>query len=231
MDSAPRILTILRSRHLIIRDVPYKRTGMSDKYSPNPLSIKLLGSIVDLISCGEKVEHSFQTGPKIVLKLKTGELYFDSLLNLDTDGSIYFAQDGQGQYQTSIQNSDGTPIDSNSVPYFVLPEHGFYQQFGIRLGDVAAVIYLDKIEFAVFADEYGHQHLEEQLGEGSIALHRALGHETISAEGKLIDEAIEQDVITIIFPGSGIKHNAQTPEKIREIGSRRFVEMGGVLPS
>lgn len=199
-------------------------------YKPNLLSRKRLGAIVDLLKRAEKVEHSFQTNPKAVLKLEGGELYFDSLLNLDTDGSIYFSQDGQGQNATSIQNSDGSPIDADAVPYFVLPEHGFYQQFGIKLGDVAAVIYRDKIEFAVFADQYGHQHLEEQLGEGSIALHRFLGHETITPDGQLIDEAIDGDVITIVFPNSGIEGKPQTPEKIREIGRRHFLALGGTLP-
>ncbi len=81
----------------------------------------------------------------------------------------------------------------------------------------------------MFADEYGHQHLEEQLGEGSIALHRALGHETVTTDGKLIDEAIDGDVITIVFPRSGIEGEAQTPEKIREIGRRVFLALGGNL--
>ena len=199
-----------------------------NEYSPNRSSKKLLGSIVDLVKRAEKVEHSFQTAPKAVLKLEGGELYFDSLLNLDTDGSIYYAQDAQGQSCTSIQNADGSPVDADSVPYFVLPQHGFYQQFGIKLGDVAAVIYRNKIEFAVFADEYGGQDAEEQLGEGSIRLHRALGHETI-IDGKLIDEGIESDVITIVFPDSGIEDDPQTPEKIREIGEKHFLALGGNL--
>lgn len=198
------------------------------EYTPDLLSVKRLGAIVDLIKRAEKIERLFQTEPKAVLKLEGGELYFDSLLNLDTDGSIYYAQDAQGQNRTSIENADGSPVDADVVPYFVLPERGFYQQFGIKLGDVAAVIYRGKIEFAVFADEYGHQHLEEQLGEGSIALHRALGHETIVG-GKLIDEAIDGDVITIVFPGSGIEGKPQTPEKIREIGRRLFLALGGNL--
>jgi hypothetical protein len=125
------------------------------RYKPNSLSIERLGAIVDLLERAEKIEYSFQTLPKVVLKLEGGQVYFDSLLNLDTDGSVYYAQDGQGQLQTSIQNPDGSPIDADMVPYFVLPECGFYQQFGIKLGDIAAVIYRDKIEFAVFADEYG----------------------------------------------------------------------------
>ncbi len=200
------------------------------KYKPDPSSAERLGKIIDLLPDAENIEHSFQTNPKAVLKLRGGELYYDSLLNLDTDGSIYYAQDGQGQNQTSLQNADGSPVDADTVPYFVLPEHGFYQQFGIKLGDVAAVIYCDKIAFAVFADQYGHQHLEEQIGEGSIALHRLLGHETITPDGKLIDEAIDGDVITIVFPGSGIEGDAQTPEKIRQTGEKLFTSLGGNLP-
>lgn len=201
------------------------------RYKPDSLSIERLGAIVNLLESAEKIKHSFQTLPKAVLKLEGGELYFDTLLNLDTDGSVYYAQDGQGQLQTSIQNPDGSPVDADSVPYFVLPERGFYQQFGIKLGDVAAVIYRDKIEFAVFADEYGGQDAEEQLGEGSIALHRALGHETITREGRLVDEAIDADVITIVFPASGVEGNPQTPEKIRQIGRRLFLALGGNLPN
>lgn len=200
------------------------------RYKPDSSSRARLGAIVDLLERAEEIEHSFQTSPKAVLKLEGGQLYFDSLLNLDTDGSVYYAQDGQGQPQTSIENADGSPVDADSVPYFVLPEREFYQQFGIKLGDVAAVIYRDKIEFAVFADEYGHQHLEEQLGEGSIALHRSLGHETI-IDGELIDEAIDGEVITIVFPASGIEGEAQTPEKIRRIGKRLFLALGGTLPA
>ena len=200
------------------------------KYSPNIFSKTLLGEILGLLNRAERIEHIFATEPKAILKLAGGELYFDSLLNLDTDGSIYYAQDAQGQNRTSIENADGSPIDSDAVPYFVLPEKNFYQRFDIKLGDVAAIIYRDKIEFAVFADEYGHQHLEEQLGEGSIALHRALGHETI-INGKLIDEAIDKDVITIVFPASGIENDPQTPAKIRATGKRLFLALGGNLPN
>ena len=199
-------------------------------YKPDSLSLGRLGTITELLQTAETIEHSFQTNPKAVLKLEGGELYYDSVLNLDTDGSGYFSLDPTGQAETSIETDDGSPVDSNSVPFFVLPERGFYQQFGIKLGDVAAVIYQDKIEFAVFADEYGCQDEEEQLGEGSIALHRSLGHETITGNGKLINEAIDCDVITIVFPGSGIKENPQTPEKIREIGKRYFLALGGTLP-
>jgi len=115
-------------------------------------------------------------------------------------------------------------VDANKVPYFVLPCHGFCEKFGIRLGDIAAVIYRDHIEFAVFAD-CGPAH---KLGEGSIALHRSLGHETVFA-GKLHNDGIDSGVITIVFPGSGKTDNPQTPHAVRRIGRMLFSALGGSL--
>jgi glycosyl hydrolase group 75 (putative chitosanase) len=91
---------------------------------------------------------------------------------------------------------------------------------GIRLGDVAAVIYGDKLEFAVFGDVGP----STKLGEGSIALHRALGHEVIH-NGKFLDEAIDSGVTTIVFPHSG-NGTPQTPERIREIGRAALRRLG-----
>jgi hypothetical protein len=62
-------------------------------------------------------------------------------------------------------------------------------------------------------------------------LPRSLGHETITPEGRLVDEAIEADVITIVFPGSGVCGFPSTPEKIRQIGGRLFLALGGTLPN
>jgi hypothetical protein len=56
-----------------------------------------------------------------------------------------------------------------------------------------------------------------------------LGHETIRG-GKLHDEAIDAEVITIVFPGSGDIHTPQTPEKNRDIGKPLFTALGGTMP-
>ena len=197
------------------------------EYQPPAASLGRLGTITQKLAAAAKVEFPFDTHPKAVLQLASGELFYESRLTLDTDGSVFASQDPTGDSQTSIQNADGTPVDADAIPYFVLPEKNFYQQFGIRLGDIAAVIYRDKIAFAVFADEYGDQQTEEQLGEGSIALHRLLGHETITADGRLINEGIDSGVITIVFPGSGREDDPQTPAKINEIGKKLFKALGG----
>lgn len=193
-------------------------------YQPPPASAGRLGGIVDLLGHATVVNHHFDKGGKAIFKLPGGQLYYDSLLDLDSDGSRFATVDQTGQTDTTLHQPDGKPVDADAVPFFVLPGGGFENEFGIHLGDVAAVIFRDKIEFAVFADRGP----KKKLGEGSIALHRSLGHETIR-HGKFHDEAIDRDVITIVFPGSG-DHTPQTPERIREIGRRLFTELGGKLP-
>ena len=170
-----------------------------------------------------KLSRLVKMGGDHIYLLPGGELYFDAPLALDTDGSVYAKQDPTGDPDTSIHNPDGTPVDANAVPYFVLPCHGFQEKLDIRYGDIAAVIYKGKIEFAVFAD-CG----PDALGEGSIALHRQLGRKPI-VNGKLHNAGIESGVITIVFPGSGISNDPQTPDKIRETGRRLFRELGGNL--
>jgi hypothetical protein len=192
-------------------------------YQPPSASLGRLGSIVQALDSATKIDHPFKKGGKAIFKLTGGEIYYDSLLDLDTDGSRFATQDQTGQSDTTLHQPDGKPVDSDAVPYFVLPGHGFYQQFGIRLGDVAAVIFGDKVELAVFAD-HGPR---TKLGEGSIALHRSLGHEAIR-NGKLHDEAIDRDVVTIVFPGSG-DGTPQTPDSIRAIGKGLFTALGGTL--
>lgn len=193
-----------------------------NSYHLPPASLELLDGIVDALERATRINHSFTKGGEAVFELEGGQIYYDSLLDLDTDGSRFAAQDATGQSDTSLHQPDGKPVDSDAVPFFVLPG-GFEQQFGIRLGDVAAVIFRDKVEFAVFADRGPRR----KLGEGSIALHRSLGHETIR-NGRLHDEAIDEDVITIVFPGSG-DGTPQTPDQIRRIGKTLFTALGGTL--
>ncbi len=192
-------------------------------YRPPVASRGRLGSIAEKLESATRIHQTFRKGGGNIFRLRGGEVYFDSLLELDTDGSRYASQDPTGQHDTALHQPDGRAVDSNAVPYFVLPARGFYQRFGIRLGDIAAVIYRGRIEFAVFADTGPPL----QLGEGSIALHRSLGHETI-IHGRLLNEGIDQSVITIVFPGSG-NGTPQTPNEIRRIGRELFTRLGGTL--
>jgi len=186
-------------------------------YQPPPASLARLGRIVRQLQVAEPVRLHFRRGPEQIFRLPGGQIYFEGPLELDTDGSSFYRQDPTGQRDTSLHLPGDRPVDANRVPYFVLPCKGFCDRFGIRLGDIAAVIYGDRIEFAVFAD-CGPAN---KLGEGSIALHRSLGHETIRG-ARLRNEGLESGVITIVFPGSGIAGDPQTPQRIRTLGRALF---------
>ncbi len=195
-----------------------------NSYQAPSSSLSRLGTITRQLEHATVVRQQFDHGGDFIFQLPGGQVYFEGPLELDTDGSSLYDQDPTGQSDTSIHDAHDRPIDANRVPYFVLPCHGFCDKFGIRLGDIAAVIYNSHIEFAVFAD-CGPAN---KLGEGSIALHRALGHETVIG-GRLHNDGIDSGVITIVFPGSGKPDDPQTPQKIRQIGTMLFDALGGSL--
>jgi len=195
-------------------------------YKPGTLASRTLGSIADLIQHPKTVviTTAFAT-KKFLCKLPGGQIYFDSGLDLDTDGSRFFNQDGPpgalfGVPTTSTKWADGTSLDADVVNYFVLPG-GFYTPYNIEKGDIGVVIFGSRKVFACFGD-VGPTH---KLGEGSISLHRELGNEPIAnhnqAKGEhLINGAkggngIGSGVVTIVFPGSGNgfgknNHDSQT---------------------
>src|SRR6266849_5645288 len=191
-------------------------------YEPPAASVTRLRTIGQDLRTATPVEGNFSKGGKAIFRLPDGQLYYDSLLDLDSDGSRFAVQDLTGDPDTSLHQPNGKPVDSENIPYFVMPR-AFAEQFGIVLGDIAAVIFKDKIEFAVLAD-HGPS---KKLGEGSIALHRSLGHEVIRG-GTFHDEAIDQDVITVVFPGSG-DGTPRTPDEIRRIGGGLFATLGGEM--
>ena len=122
-------------------------------YTPAPAALPLLGANTGLVARGKPVEQSFRRQPKISAVLPGGQLYFDSELQLDTDGAPELSGDATHQSDTSLHYRDGKPINANRVPYFVLPlPTSWPKQFGISLGDIAAVIFGGRLAFAVFAD-------------------------------------------------------------------------------
>jgi hypothetical protein len=68
------------------------------------------------------------------------------------------------------------------------------------LGDYAAVVFGQKLAFAIFGDRGPRT----KIGEGSIELLRRLGEERVRPDGTVINAGMGPRVITIIFPGSGV---------------------------
>jgi hypothetical protein len=172
-------------------------------YTPPPASLGRLGTIVNQIASATPINKDITRKPKIFVTLPGGQIFFDTDLELDTDGW----PDGPGgdrsfDPDTSLhyENTGRTPINANEVPYFVLPQpKPWYANRGVSLGDYAAVIFKDKLAFAVFAD-LGPT---KKLGEGSIELLRRLGEERLKPNGRVINAGMGPRVLTIVFPGSG----------------------------
>jgi hypothetical protein len=87
-------------------------------------------------------------------------------------------------------------VDAATIPYIVLPPRGLKYA---RLGDFATVINLEngKISSAIVAD--GSLELPDRIGEGSIALAKALGIDPDPRNGGKDDGGI----LYLVYPGSG----------------------------
>jgi hypothetical protein len=188
-------------------------------YRPQGLAVLILDRIVDLISSPRTntISQSF-SGKKFMCKFPNGQLYFESKLALDTDGSVFAKQDPSGQAATSAKDANGNFLDADRINYFVLPG-GFASKHHIRIGDIGVVINGIRKVYACFGD-VGPSH---SLGEGSISLHRELGHETVVG-GHFINAGLPGGMITIVFPGSGNGRGRTNLESAR-IGALLFQKL------
>jgi len=186
------------------------------------------------------------TGVRKILQLPGGALFIHAAMAIDVDGSpnARTLDPLYGRPETSLSFPRGTGqreyVDAEKIPYLVLPG-GFYEQFGIALGDLGAVVYRGKLAFAVFADVGP----ANKLGEGSLKLAELLGHapwrnwnggESFSTHGGISTP----DVVYIVFPGSRPPEltpevasdltTAETIELLRRHGAPLFRSIGGRLP-
>jgi Fungal chitosanase of glycosyl hydrolase group 75 len=171
-------------------------------YTPPSASLGRLGTIVDKIAEATPINKDITKKPKIFATLPDGQIFFDiDELELDTDGWPD-GPDGDPSWQrnTSLRYADKGSVNSNAVPYYVLPgPKDWYASRGVSLGDYAAVLFKDKLAFAVFGD-IGPK---KKLGEGSLELMRRLGVERMKPNNTVINAGMGPRVLTLVFPGSG----------------------------
>jgi Fungal chitosanase of glycosyl hydrolase group 75 len=200
-------------------------------YAPDAPTLPKLSAISKLVTAAIPVSQTFALRPKFLAKLPGGQLYLDSELQLDTDGwpGPPGGTEPTHQDETSLRYNDDKSINANTVPFFVLPlPISWPAQFGIALGDYAAVLYKNRLAYAVFAD----QGPKAKIGEGSIELFRRLGQERIKPNGHVWDTGMGPHVITIVFPGSGKgqRHFANQTSLITDLevtGRASFTALGG----
>lgn len=188
-------------------------------YQPPYSCLHLLGPVAAMFAAGRVNElHQRFHGAHFIGTCPGGELFFESNLELDTDGSTFHKQDKTGQSGTALSGPGGKGVDANAVPFIVLPLRSF-GHWGINLGDMAMVIHNGRMSAAIFADRGP----EDKLGEGSIELHRRLGYERIH-QGILSNRGITGRVLTFVFPRSGT-HKTQPVQAIEAVSKQRWRQM------
>lgn len=179
-------------------------------------------------------------------RLPGGAVAYTSKLAVDLDGSPFACGPDHGrsdQCPTSLMLPDGAggqvPVDADRVPYVVVPAAGpdpvrgeFTRLTGVGVGDFGVVIANGRVVPVIVADTGPFA----KLGEGSMALHRALGRELCAerdaagACARVVDpmESIGGDVTTVLFPGSA--RAGLTPATVaavtREQGLKLWAQAG-----
>lgn len=173
-----------------------------------------------------------------LLRLPGTVIFYEAKMAVDIDGSklaarLYRERKKAGkpvidQPDTSLRYADGTSIDADTVPYVAVPGGNFRAAMGIKMGDIAAVVYRDTISYAVVGDVGPTC----KIGEGSSRLHEQLGHKVcVARDGKGIctlisDHGIEAGVLYFIFPGS---RNQLVPSLTPSNINERIITLGLLL--
>lgn len=182
-------------------------------------------------------------------RLPGGAIAYVSKLAVDMDGSALACAAEHGrmdQCPTSLMLRDSAgravPVDADAIPYVVIPEAGpgdaageFSRLTGVHIGDFGVVVTRTKVVPVIVADTGPYS----KIGEGSLALHRALGNEQCKAKDEngacsRVDEdgqGLPSDVTTILFPGSA--SDALNSENIaaltRRVGSKLWNQFNSRL--
>ncbi|MEM7183806.1 MAG: glycoside hydrolase family 75 protein [Spirochaetota bacterium] len=141
------------------------------------------------------------------------------------DGKPVTQKTGYYVSTTSLQDSNYRTsdqrryINSEKIPYIVLPPM-VAQKGRISLGDIALVYNQNNTRsaYAIYADTGA----DTRIGEGSIALAKALGVNADVRTGGVV-----QGIVYLVFPRSG-NGKPQTLAKIHQIGKRLAKKWGGV---
>ncbi len=113
-------------------------------------------------------------------------------------------------------------VDARKIPYIVLPSD-VAGRFGIRLGDFAVVAHQRNGGFAYAYAIYADVGPSGKLGEGSMALAKALGLPANPRGG-----AVEEGVWFLVFPGSGHgPGKLRTLKEINRSAARLYKTWGG----
>jgi hypothetical protein len=133
-----------------------------------------------------------------------------------------------GQDDTSFHfPGSGKGLPSEIIPYIVFPGGKFRENTGLALGDVATVVFKDKVTAAISGD----MGPSKKIGEGSIRLHEALhppAPDPCSLRNpdgsckRILNASIEEDVLFFVYPGSGFDDDITLQNLEAKVQERAF---------
>ncbi|MEW1780548.1 glycoside hydrolase family 75 protein [Streptomyces sp. 900105755] len=169
-------------------------------------SVSAADLLAKVTSCSQissgKYKTDDETSATIPVCGKNGAVFWKADMDIDCDGqrTTNCNEDRDPWYQddTAFHQSDGKPLKAESLPYIVVPSSSSiwnYSSAGIKGGGVVAVIYNNKVEYAVVGDT-GPTKI---IGEASYATAKALGIDPDPATG-----GADSGVTYILFKNSKV---------------------------
>ncbi|MBM9510114.1 glycoside hydrolase family 75 protein [Actinacidiphila acididurans] len=145
-------------------------------------SVSAAALLAKVTSCSQisngKYKTDDETSATIPVCGKNGAVFWKADMDIDCDGQVTTQcnadTDPWFQDDTAFQQSNGKPLSSAALPYVVVPSASSiwkYSSSGIKGGGIVAVIYNNKVEYAVVGDTGPTQ----IIGEASYATAQALG--------------------------------------------------------
>ncbi|MEV5844234.1 glycoside hydrolase family 75 protein [Streptomyces sp. NPDC048179] len=185
--------------------LPASASGATPK-SAQEGSVSAADLLAKVTSCSQisngKYKTDDETSATVPVCGKNGAVFWKADMDIDCDGqrTTNCNEDRDPWYQddTAFHQSDGKALKAESLPYVVVPSSSSiwnYSGAGIKGGGVVAVIYNNKVEYAVVGDT-GPTKI---IGEASYATAKALGIDPDPATG-----GADSGVTYILFKNSKV---------------------------
>ncbi|MEV7405673.1 glycoside hydrolase family 75 protein [Streptomyces sp. NPDC091267] len=169
-------------------------------------SVSAADLLAKVSSCSQisngKYRTDEETSASIPVCGKNGAVFWKADMDIDCDGQVTTAcnadTDPWFQDDTAFHTSGGQPLNAEKLPYVVVPSSSGiwnYGSAGIKGGGVVAVVYGDKVQYAVVGDTGPDQ----IIGEASYATAKALGIDPDPETG-----GTESGVTYILFKDSTV---------------------------
>jgi hypothetical protein len=178
--------------------------GANTPTSAQEGSVSASSLLAKVKSCSQishgKYKTDDETSATVPVCGKNGAVFWKADMDIDCDGqrttNCNENRDPWFQADTAFHQSNGKPLKAESLPYVVVPSSSSiwnYSGAGIKGGGVVAVIYNNKVEYAVVGDT-GPTKI---IGEASYATAKALGIDPDPATG-----GADSGVTYILFKNS-----------------------------